>query len=67
MKINKNLTDTENIKIFSENHNKHKIILKTYGKPHNESACIFEARLTRYELKMICDFITHNFINNNKK
>lgn len=57
----------ESVKVFSDNHNKQKIVLKSYGKPHNESRAIFEARLTRGELKAVCDFITKNFTDDGKK
>jgi len=58
---------TENVKTFSDNHNKHKIVIETYGKPYKESRAIFEARLTRGELTAVCDFITKNFENDGRK
>ncbi len=61
------LVDAEVVKSFSINHNKHKITLETYGKPNKGKRCVFEARLTAYELNAVCDFITKNFTNDGKK
>lgn len=59
--------NTESVKAFSDNHNKQRIVLESYGKPYDETKSIFEARLTRGELKAVCDFITENFIDDGRK
>ncbi len=63
----KNGNSAENVKAFSDNHNKQRIVIESYGKPYNDRRATFEARLTRGELKAVCDFITENFINDGKK
>ena len=68
MKMQKNgFSDAEGVKVFSDNHNKHEITLRTWGKPHKEKGAEFKARLTRYELAKVCDFITKNFTDNGRK
>jgi|WetSurMetagenome_2_1015567.scaffolds.fasta_scaffold223358_4 hypothetical protein len=56
--------DAEQVKSFSENHRKQKILLTTYGK---KTSARFEARLTLGEFKAVCDFITKNFKNDGSK
>jgi len=66
MKVKKG-NSAENVKAFSDNHNKQRIVIESYGKPFNESSATFEARLTRGEFKAVCDFITNNFTNDGRK
>ena len=39
------------------NHSKHKISLKSWGKPSKKTVSRFTARLSNREMKKVCDFI----------
>ena len=68
MKVDKiNGCDAENVKVFSSNHTKHEIVIRSSGKPFDETSCTFRAEFTKKELEKICDFITINFKNDGSK
>jgi len=56
--------DSEQVKSFSRNHRKQKVVLQSYSK---ERSATFEARLTLMEFELLCNFITDNFNNDGDK
>lgn len=58
--LRKSVHKLKDVKVFSENHTKHELTLKSFGKPCKDRSVEFKVRLSKDELNKVVDFIEQN-------
>jgi hypothetical protein len=58
--LRKSAHKLKDLRVFSKNHTKHELTLKSFGKPCKDSGVEFKVRLSKDELNKVVDFIEQN-------